>query len=137
MLLSLPKLGTIHPMVESLPPPIGCSKINTHISALFTPLVVHWQEQFLIGVILLSLWPQQAKKQQKRQDDDDNQQILSIRVLDKDPVPLIADRGHVCSPNTLFNQDEPGYDVTTSHGVPAMWNLLEIPSESFPGSPEG
>jgi hypothetical protein len=42
---------------------------------------------------------------------------------------------HACDEDLMG--DGPGYDVTMSHGVPATWNLLEIPSESFPGSPEG
>jgi hypothetical protein len=42
---------------------------------------------------------------------------------------------HACDEDLMG--DGPGYDFTTSHGVPATWNLLEIPSESFPGSPEG
>jgi hypothetical protein len=49
-------------MVESLPPPIGGSKRNTHISALFTPLVVLWQEQFMIGVIVASTSQKNSKK---------------------------------------------------------------------------
>jgi hypothetical protein len=40
MLPPLPKLVTVHPVVESLPPLIIHFKKIAHISALFTPLVV-------------------------------------------------------------------------------------------------
>ena len=42
---------------------------------------------------------------------------------------------HACNEDLMG--DGPGYDVAMSHGVPDRWNLLEIPPESFPGSPEG
>ena len=62
----LPKLDTNHPMVETPPPPTQYQQRNARISALLTPLVVHWWEQFLIGVVLLLLWLLQAKKIAKK-----------------------------------------------------------------------
>jgi hypothetical protein len=62
MLPPLPKFGTVHPMVESLPPPIGHSKRNARIGALFTPLVVRWLEQFLIGVVVAFTSQKSSKK---------------------------------------------------------------------------
>ncbi len=64
LLLSLP--GTPSGLWQSLPSPIRHSKRKARISTLFTPLVVHWRERFLIGVVLPLLWPLKAKKTSKK-----------------------------------------------------------------------